>query len=104
MTRPRSSIAAQSCRRFVAILRRRPDRHPLRVGCPSPGPRRVIFIDLRDHSGVAQVVFRDADVLTSAHRLRAEFCVAVEGAVEIRPEGNANPDIATGRSRSTRPR
>ena len=56
----------------------------------------VIFIDLRDHSGVAQVVFRDADVLTSAHRLRAEFCVAVEGAVEIRPEGNANPDIATG--------
>ncbi len=31
-----------------------------------------------------------------AHRLRAEFCVAVEGIVEIRPEGNANADIATG--------
>ncbi|BBZ38998.1 aspartate--tRNA ligase [Mycobacterium conspicuum] len=56
----------------------------------------VIFIDLRDSSGVAQVVFREADVLAQAHRLRAEFCVAVEGVVEIRPEGNANPEIATG--------
>ncbi len=56
----------------------------------------VIFIDLRDASGVSQVVFRDADVLEAAHRLRAEFCIAVDGVVEIRPEGNANPDIATG--------
>ena len=68
----------------------------------------VIFIDLRDTSGgqersdpgngpsVAQVVFRDADVLDGAHRLRAEFCVLVSGVVEIRPEGNVNPDIATG--------
>jgi aspartyl-tRNA synthetase len=56
----------------------------------------VIFIDLRDASGVAQVVFRDAVVLEQAHRLRAEFCVAVEGVVEARPEGNANTDIATG--------
>ena len=56
----------------------------------------VIFIDLRDSSGVAQVVFREAGVLESAHRLRAEFCVAVEGVVEIRPEGNANPEIPTG--------
>ncbi len=76
----------------------------------------VIFIDLRDagtgdagnqpggqersdagkQPGGVQVVFRNADVLAQAHRLRAEFCVAVEGVVEIRPEGNANPDIATG--------
>jgi aspartyl-tRNA synthetase len=56
----------------------------------------VIFIDLRDASGVAQVVFREADVLEQAHRLRAEFCVAVDGIVETRPEGNANADIATG--------
>jgi aspartyl-tRNA synthetase len=60
----------------------------------------VIFIDLRDASGVAQVVFRDAleegQVLAQAHRLRAEFCVAVQGVVEIRPEGNANAEIATG--------
>jgi len=56
----------------------------------------VIFIDLRDASGVSQVVFREGDVLAQAHRLRAEFCVAVDGVVEIRPEGNANPEIATG--------
>ncbi|WP_139333537.1 aspartate--tRNA ligase [Mycobacterium sp. SP-6446] len=56
----------------------------------------VIFIDLRDASGVAQVVFRVPDVLAQAHRLRAEFCIAVDGVVEIRPEGNANTEIATG--------
>lgn len=56
----------------------------------------VIFIDLRDASGITQVVFRADDVLAQAHRLRAEFCVAVTGVVEIRPEGNANPEIATG--------
>ncbi|WP_177127399.1 MULTISPECIES: aspartate--tRNA ligase [unclassified Mycobacterium] len=56
----------------------------------------VIFIDLRDASGVSQVVFRDAAVLEQAHRLRAEFCVLVTGIVEVRPEGNANKDIATG--------
>jgi aspartyl-tRNA synthetase len=41
-------------------------------------------------------VFREAEVLAQAHRLRAEFCVAVSGVVEVRPEGNANPEIATG--------
>jgi aspartyl-tRNA synthetase len=56
----------------------------------------VIFIDLRDASGVSQVVFREGDVLAQAHRLRAEFCIAVDGVVEIRPEGNENPEIATG--------
>ena len=56
----------------------------------------VIFIDLRDASGVSQVVFRAPDVLEQAHRLRAEFCVAVDGVVEIRPEGNENPELATG--------
>ena len=56
----------------------------------------VIFIDLRDASGTSQVVFREGEVLTAAHRLRAEFCIAVEGVVETRPEGNENPEIATG--------
>src|SRR6202041_3859054 len=55
-----------------------------------------IFIDLRDASGVSQVVVRDGDVLAQAHRLRAEFCIAVDGVVEIRPEGNANLEIPTG--------
>ena len=53
----------------------------------------VAFLDLRDASGVVQVVVRDPDV---AHPLRNEFCVAVTGRVSVRPEGNANPDLPTG--------
>ena len=56
----------------------------------------VIFIDLRDSSGVAQVVFRDPEVLAQAHRLRAEFCIAVTGVVEVRPAGNENSELPTG--------
>lgn len=52
----------------------------------------VIFVDLRDASGVVQVVFREED----AHALRNEFCVLVVGEVAARPEGNANPELATG--------
>ncbi|HEX4702884.1 MAG TPA: aspartate--tRNA ligase [Pseudonocardiaceae bacterium] len=56
----------------------------------------VIFIDLRDASGTAQVVFREGEMAERAHRLRAEFCVRVTGEVVIRPDGNENPDIPTG--------
>ncbi|MFD2471925.1 aspartate--tRNA ligase [Amycolatopsis silviterrae] len=56
----------------------------------------VIFIDLRDASGVAQVVFREGEMAERAHALRSEFCVKVVGEVSQRPEGNANPDIPTG--------
>ncbi|MCA1676209.1 MAG: Asp-tRNA(Asn)/Glu-tRNA(Gln) amidotransferase GatCAB subunit C, partial [Actinobacteria bacterium] len=56
----------------------------------------VIFIDLRDASGVAQVVFREGEMAQRAHRLRTEFCVQVTGTVEGRPEGNENPEIPTG--------
>jgi aspartyl-tRNA synthetase len=52
----------------------------------------VIFVDLRDASGVVQVVFREED----AHALRNEFCILVTGQVTARPEGNENPDLATG--------
>ncbi len=53
----------------------------------------VVFIDLRDASGVVQVVFRSDEI---AHDLRAEFCVLVTGEVRRRPEGNENPELATG--------
>ncbi|NGP04145.1 aspartate--tRNA ligase [Rhodococcus sp. 14C212] len=56
----------------------------------------VIFIDLRDASGVSQVVFREGAVLEQAHRLRAEYCIKVVGVVEVRPQGNQNFDIPTG--------
>ncbi|GGU76400.1 aspartate--tRNA ligase [Lentzea flava] len=56
----------------------------------------VIFIDLRDASGVAQVVFREGEMAERAHRLRAEFVIKVTGEVSRRPEGSENPDLATG--------
>ena len=54
------------------------------------------FIDLRDASGIAQVVFRSGPAAESAHRLRSEFCVQVTGTVERRPEGSENTAVATG--------
>ncbi|MBT8226824.1 MAG: aspartate--tRNA ligase [Dactylosporangium sp.] len=56
----------------------------------------VIFLDLRDASGVVQVVFRADEVADQAHALRNEFCVKVVGLVERRPAGNENPELPTG--------
>ncbi|MDZ5663650.1 aspartate--tRNA ligase [Nocardioides sp. zg-1308] len=53
----------------------------------------VAFIDLRDASGVVQVVIRDPEV---AHPLRSEFCLKVTGEVVERSEGNVNPQLPTG--------
>ncbi|MHB8274316.1 MAG: aspartate--tRNA ligase [Dermatophilaceae bacterium] len=57
----------------------------------------VAFLDLRDASGVAQVVVRD-EILAQggAHDLRNEYCIKVTGVVRLRPEGNANKDLPTG--------
>ena len=56
----------------------------------------VAFVDLRDASGIAQVVFREGAVAQVAERLRAEFCVRVVGVVRERPPGNENAELATG--------
>ena len=53
----------------------------------------VAFIDLREASGVVQVVIRDEQV---AHHLRAEYCLKITGDVSARPEGNQNPNLPTG--------
>jgi len=53
----------------------------------------VVFIDLRDASGVTQVVLREEDL---AHDLRSEYCVRVTGEVRRRPAGNENPELPTG--------
>src|SRR5690625_2619971 len=52
----------------------------------------VAFIDLRDASGISQVVIRE-DI---AHELRSEYVISVTGEVRQRPEGNANPNLPTG--------
>jgi aspartyl-tRNA synthetase len=56
----------------------------------------VAFVDLRDASGIAQVVFREGAVAQQAERLRAEYCVRVVGEVRERPAGNDNAELATG--------
>ncbi len=59
----------------------------------------VIFIDLRDHNGLTQVVFNpehNKEVHEKAHDIRSEFVLAVKGKVEHRPEGMTNPDLDTG--------
>ena len=56
----------------------------------------VIFIDLRDRSGLAQVVFRESEVAEAAHDLRSEYVIQVTGVVEPRPEGSQNPNLASG--------
>ncbi|MCL8027386.1 aspartate--tRNA ligase [Nocardioides bruguierae] len=53
----------------------------------------VAFLDLRESTGVVQVVVRDEDV---AHALRSEYCIKVTGEVSLRPEGNANANLPTG--------
>ncbi|WP_100444962.1 aspartate--tRNA ligase [Glycomyces xiaoerkulensis] len=56
----------------------------------------VEFVDLRDASGVVQVVFRDSEAASAAHELRNEFCIEITGVVAQRPEGNENPELPTG--------
>jgi aspartyl-tRNA synthetase len=56
----------------------------------------VVFIDLRDASGVVQVVFRGEGEDRPEHALRAEFCVQITGEVRLRPAGNENPELPTG--------
>ena len=60
----------------------------------------LIFLDLRDRSGIVQVSlgpdWSTPDALATAHRLGAEDVVAVDGTVVVRPEGAGNPELATG--------
>ena len=56
----------------------------------------VIFVDLRDRSGLAQVVFRENEVAERAHALRSEYCLKVTGVIEARPEGSENPNLVSG--------
>jgi len=60
----------------------------------------LVFIDLRDRSGVVQVVTNpdvDPDTHAAAQEVRNEYVVQVKGKVRVRPEGLINPDISTGK-------
>ncbi len=58
----------------------------------------VVFIDLRDREGMAQLVCNpeSAEVFATAEKVRAEYVLRASGTLRIRPEGTANPDLPTG--------
>ncbi|MGE4369686.1 MAG: aspartate--tRNA ligase [Burkholderiaceae bacterium] len=58
----------------------------------------VIFIDLRDRAGLAQVVVDpdNAKAFQIAEDIRNEFCIRITGLVRARPEGTVNPDLKSG--------
>lgn len=59
----------------------------------------VVFVDLRDATGVVQVVLNPEDVPaseTDLRGIRSEYCIKVAGAVRLRPADMANPDMPTG--------
>src|SRR5438034_8663462 len=57
----------------------------------------VLFIDLRDHYGITQVVADpDSPCFKDAEKLRSEWVVRVDGRVRARPAGTDNPDLPTG--------
>jgi aspartyl-tRNA synthetase len=58
----------------------------------------VVFVDLRDRTGLVQVVFdpQNADLFQNAGVLRSEFVIQVSGRVRQRPEGTRNPNLPTG--------
>ena len=59
----------------------------------------VIFLDMRDREGIAQIVF-DPDTeesFASAERVRSEYVLQIKGIVRARPEGTINEDMATGK-------
>ncbi|TEA76901.1 aspartate--tRNA ligase [Allopusillimonas ginsengisoli] len=58
----------------------------------------VIFIDLRDRAGLAQIVVDPDNVqaFATAESIRNEFCIRVTGLVRLRPEGTTNAELASG--------
>ncbi|MFH1060632.1 MAG: aspartate--tRNA ligase [Pseudomonadota bacterium] len=59
----------------------------------------LIFVDLRDRTGICQVVFNPehaGGAHEAAHAIRSEFCIALKGLVRPRPEGQENEKIPTG--------
>ena len=60
----------------------------------------IIFLDLRDRSGIVQIIFEEEtcgkEIFEKAAKIRAEFCIAVSGVLENR-KGTENEDLATGK-------
>jgi len=66
---------------------------------------KLIFINLRDRSGILQIIFRlplgNQQLTTLAQKLRSEWVICVQGEIKKRPEGTENPEIETGKIEMT---
>lgn len=58
---------------------------------------KLIFIDLRDKSGILQIVFRPGKIYDLAKNLKPEWVICVEGKIQKRPKGTENPELKTGK-------
>jgi aspartyl-tRNA synthetase len=57
----------------------------------------LLFIDLRDHYGLSQIVADpDSPAFKTAERVRAEWCIRVDGGVKARTPETVNPNLPTG--------
>src|SRR5262249_16222862 len=57
----------------------------------------VVFLDIRDATGIVQVVVDPDDTRgADAHQLRAEYVIRADGVVRHRPDETVNPELATG--------
>ena len=59
----------------------------------------IIFVDLRDYTGIVQLVFNpeDKELFMKAESIRSEFVIEIKGMVNPRLEGTVNDDLATGK-------
>ncbi|MCF6765408.1 aspartate--tRNA ligase [Thiotrichales bacterium 19S3-7] len=59
----------------------------------------VIFLDIRDRSGLVQLVFEpeDTNLFSKADHLRNEYVIKAKGSVRLRPQGQENPNLKTGK-------
>jgi len=59
----------------------------------------VIFLDVRDRSGIVQVVFHpeQPEIFQLADKVRAEYVLRIQGGVRLRPDGTCNPSMLTGK-------
>lgn len=57
---------------------------------------KIVFIDLRDRTGIVQIVFEPEQVNNLVQQLRPEWVIEVTGKVQKRPKGMVNPKIETG--------
>jgi len=100
-----ASLSLSYMRRASRVAYRRDGAALRLVAIASATMAACLFIDLRDHYGLSQIVADpDSPAFQDAEKLRSEWVVKIDGEVRKRPAGTENPDLPTARSKSSRPK